>query len=635
MLEDVINKETLKDSLAYLLSRKDTCGMDGVRIVELPEFLDLNEDKLLESIYDGTYVPGYVKQFDLVSKKGKQRTISVLNSVDKLVCGPLYKYLLGCLSEYNVEHSYAYQKGKGVLSCVKQCRSYIEDGYQYVVHIDIESYFDSIDHGILIHKLDHVIDDQRVLMLINKFLEVTTVHYQEIEKKHKGVLQGMAMSGLLGNYYLYEVDQYLLKHGCKFVRYSDDIKVFVHTYAEGVRVLDELLNLMKNKLNLRLNKNKSEIMPVLKSKYFNYYIRQNEGHYILKKSDRVNGNYYNDWTRKPIQQSNGELYILEDGILGKNDMTLLFENESLKKYFPIELTNSINVYSDVVFDTSFFNALNEKRIGMNLYDKYGRYIGSFNPASSLKAADLLPLQLEALVDETTRLAYAKTMEITALRNILSVIRYYHKKQKTKRTGKAIHEIQERIKLVKQASSVNELLLLEAQAREFYYSCFDVFIKNKAFNFNKRTKRPPKNEVNALISFGNVFLYNRISEMIHCTRLDNRIAVIHSSKRRIDNLCLDFADLYKPIVVDRTIFRMINKKMLTIDHFEQVGSDGIYLNDEGKYLFILELKKTLRRKVRVGKHMKSYKNIIRDDMYTYIHSLKDSKIEYRPYICTLY
>ena len=156
------------------------------------------------------------------------------------------------------------------------------------------------------------------------------------------------------------------------------------------------------------------------------------------------------------------------------------------------------------------------------------------------------------------------------------------------------------------------------------------IENEEFIFEKRTRRPPMNEVNALISFGNTFLYRRIANEIYKTALDIRIGLVHSANSRSESLNLDIAEIFKPIIVDRAIFTVIhnlqiNKKL----HFEVKDNGGVYLNNNGKRIFIKELEKKLGSKISIDGQKISYEHIIKNEIYKIVKFIQEGE-KYRSF-----
>jgi len=183
--------------------------------------------------------------------------------------------------------------------------------------------------------------------------------------------------------------------------------------------------------------------------------------------------------------------------------------------------------------------------------------------------------------------------------------------------------------VERGTDVNALLLVEARARQKYYTCFNSILKNDDFNFVKRTRQPPEDEINALISFGNTLLYNQFLHLIWRTQLNPQIGVVHASNQRSYSLNLDFADIFKPIIVDRVIFSMVNLQQIKEDDFEHNDCGGIYLNKRGKKIFLQEFEEKLEDCVTIQGKKTSYRRLMELEVQQFQkHVLTGEK--YKPY-----
>ena len=181
-----------------------------------------------------------------------------------------------------------------------------------------------------------------------------------------------------------------------------------------------------------------------------------------------------------------------------------------------------------------------------------------------------------------------------------------------------------------AMSVNEMMLIEAKARQLYYSMFNKILEDEDFRFTQRSKQPPKDALNACISFGNTLLYNHFVSLIWKKGIDPRFGVVHASNRRSQSLNLDFADIFKPVIVDKIIFTLINKKMLTVNtDFEQVDSGGIYLTKEGKKIFIQAYEEKMNSKIVIKGKERSYRQVTEHEVQAYKNYLMKGE-KYKPY-----
>lgn len=173
------------------------------------------------------------------------------------------------------------------------------------------------------------------------------------------------------------------------------------------------------------------------------------------------------------------------------------------------------------------------------------------------------------------------------------------------------------------------MALEARARQKYYQCFNVIMTASGFSFKRRSKRPPEDPLNAMISFGNTLLYQRFANEINRTSLDIRIGVVHATNNRPESLNLDLADLFKPIIVDRTIFTLVNRKMLDIHDFVEVENNGVYLSKNGKRLFLQEFERKIYQKIKYNGMERTYDFIMKNEVQKLKKFIEQGEV-YKPY-----
>ena len=223
-----------------------------------------------------------------------------------------------------------------------------------------------------------------------------------------------------------------------------------------------------------------------------------------------------------------------------------------------------------------------------------------------------------------RAEYARDFLLSQLHNIRLNLRYQVKQYENPVCDEALDRLKAMEKEIKKCNDIEAMLLFEARMRELYYGCFSECIRNKDFSFIRRTRRPPQDEINSMLSFGNVFLYNYIAVEINKTPLDIRIAFLHATTSRAESLNLDLADVFKPLVVDRTIFSLVNNRRIGKNHFYHEPNGGVYLTNEGKKLFVTGLMDKLGSQIPVGDAHKSYAEVIRDEVRTLCADIKALK-----------
>lgn len=308
-----------------------------------------------------------------------------------------------------------------------------------------------------------------------------------------------------------------------------------------------------------------------------------------------------------------EIYVFNDGEMRRKDNTLFFETEQGKKYIPVEEVNNIWFFGEITINKSFLDFISQKEICLHFFNYYGYYSGSYYPREHLNSGYVILKQAEHYLDYEKRMILATGIIETAAKNILVILKYY--KSRGVDLEYRITNIENMLQNMKYAKNIEQLMALEGNIRDEYYSCFNIIIKNPDFEFRTRSRRPPLDNINSLISFGNAIMYTTVLGEIYQTQLDPRIGYLHSTNERRFTLNLDIAEIFKPIIVDRTIFSLINKGSITSKDFEK-DFNGILISEKGRKKFLEEYNSKLDT---VIKHPYlnvnvSYKRLIRLEVY---------------------
>lgn len=310
---------------------------------------------------------------------------------------------------------------------------------------------------------------------------------------------------------------------------------------------------------------------------------------------------------------NRPIYIFSNGEIKRKDNTICLETEEGKNYIPVENTNEIYVFGEVQINKRFLEFLTQNQIILHFFNHYNYYIGSFYPREFMNSGYMILKQAEHYLDKEKRLILAREFVRGAVKNILQVINYY--KNRGKNLEDIIGKIKELEKRIDELTQIDEIMAIEGNIRERYYSSFDRILENPDFRFFKRSKRPPENNLNALISFGNSLIYAIILSEIYRTHLDPRIGFLHATNFRRFTLNLDIAEIFKPIIIDRVIFTLVGKKIIKKNDFEK-DFEGLILKENAKKEFIKELEAKLSNTFnhrQLGKNV-SYRRLIRLELY---------------------
>ncbi|MFQ6052161.1 MAG: type I-B CRISPR-associated endonuclease Cas1b, partial [Candidatus Hydrothermarchaeota archaeon] len=259
------------------------------------------------------------------------------------------------------------------------------------------------------------------------------------------------------------------------------------------------------------------------------------------------------------------IYILSSGELHRKQNTLYFESEERKrKYVPVENTKELMIFGEVSLNKKLLEFLSQQEITLHFFNHYGYYVGSFYPREHYNSGHMILKQCEFYLDEERRLNLARKFVSGAILNIKKVLSYYQ--NRNVEVSSSLKKIENLESSLSYQRGIDELMAIEGNVRDIYYQSFDKIINNEDFQFGERSRRPPRNRLNALISFGNSIVYTAALSEIYKTHLDPRIGFLHTSNFRRFTLNLDLAEIFKPIIADRVIFYLLNKGILKSSHF---------------------------------------------------------------------
>lgn len=329
-------------------------------------------------------------------------------------------------------------------------------------------------------------------------------------------------------------------------------------------------------------------------------------------------------------------YLFNPGMLERKDNTLKFTPYEVNdngdflqpcqpRYLPVEDVGELYSFGSLRANSALFNFLGQKDITVHFFDYYENYTGSFMPRDGLLSGKMLLAQASFYQNKKKRVALAQKFIEGAAANMLKNLNYYD------RRGKDLSPIIERMETlasgIPQTTEIDELMGLEGNIRMSYYEAFDLILND--FQMEGRTKQPPQNEVNALISFGNMICYSQCLRAIHQTQLNPTISYLHTPGERRYSLCLDISEIFKPIIVDKIIFKVLNKKEIQERHFDK-KLNRCLLNEEGKKIFVKNFEEKLNETImhrKLGRSV-SYKHLIKLECYKLCKHLLEIE-EYKP------
>lgn len=270
-------------------------------------------------------------------------------------------------------------------------------------------------------------------------------------------------------------------------------------------------------------------------------------------------------------------YVFENGTLKRKDNTVYVVTENEKTPLPVKKVGSIHLMGEIEFNTRFFDFLSQEEIPAHYYNWFDRYSGSYYPQEFLPSGRVLVNQVRHHDDRARRMQIAREIINATVDNMVENLRYYDRKGKP--VSATLDEITDLKQRIAQAETPDEIRGIEGRIRRAYYDSFSTVLRGDFF-FGQRTKRPPGNEVNALISYGNSLLYATVLTELYKTHLNPTVSYLHDPRERRFSLSLDISEVFKPVIVDRTIFAVVNRQRIKLDDFQQ-EMDGCLLNDDGQ------------------------------------------------------
>ena len=270
LMEEVTSRENLNRAYRRVKANKGAPGIDGMTIDDLLDWFAGHKEEFLTSLLDGSYQPQLVRGVEIPKPGGGVRQLGIPTVVDRLVQQAILQVLEPILDPTFSDSSYGFRAGKSAHQALEQASEYVAEGRTIVVDMDLEKFFDRVNHDILMSRLARRVGDKRLLRIIRRFLQAGMMQHGVCVDRHEGTPQGGPLSPLLANLLLDDLDQELQRRGHKFCRYADDCNIYVRSKVAGERVLKSLTKFLEGKLRLKVNQKKSAVVHVSERKFLGY-----------------------------------------------------------------------------------------------------------------------------------------------------------------------------------------------------------------------------------------------------------------------------------------------------------------------------------------------------------------------------
>lgn len=325
-------------------------------------------------------------------------------------------------------------------------------------------------------------------------------------------------------------------------------------------------------------------------------------------------------------------YLFNPGRLSRKDNTLCFVpvdedgNEGQPRYIPIEGVDNLYCFGSLDANSAMYNFLGKNHVSVHFFDYYEHYTGSFMAKEYLLAGKMQVEQTRHYLSDKKRMVVAKTLVEGAAFNMSKNLKYYQGRGKD--VAKQLGQIDSYTPLIANAGGISELMGIEGNIRQAYYGAFGEIIND--FDMGNRSNQPPQNEVNALISFGNMMCYTVCLDQIYHTQLNPTISFLHEPGARRYSLALDLSEIFKPMLVDRTIFTVLNKKQIQASDFRQ-DINRCVLKEGAKKVFVQAFEERLKETFKhrsLGRSV-SYKHLVKLECYKMQKHLLGMEV-YKPF-----
>lgn len=282
LIEVITTKENLNRAYKKVVGNKGASGIDGITVEELGDHIKSNKDDIVNSIRNRTYFPKPVRRVYIPKSNGKMRPLGIPTALDRTIQQAIAQPTSDIYEEIFSEYNYGFRPNRSCHDAIKQALDYLNEDYEWVIDIDIEQFFDKVNHDKLIQILREQVNDSATLNLIRKYLKAGVMEQGLVKATKTGVPQGGPLSVVLSNIYLDKLDKELEQRGLRFVRYADDVLIFTKSEMAANRVMKSISDWIERKLFLKVNATKSKVVRPTRSKYLGFTFLKQGGQWKVK-----------------------------------------------------------------------------------------------------------------------------------------------------------------------------------------------------------------------------------------------------------------------------------------------------------------------------------------------------------------
>lgn len=604
--------EHLQAAWRLVCQGSKAAGIDGITVALFAGDAPLQLRDLQRQLNREVYAPKPAKGFYLPKKSGGQRLIGIPTVSDRIVQRYLLQASYPVLEKSFSDCCHAYRPGYSIYTAVEQVMEQYRQQPAWVVKTDIQQFFDQLAWPLLFSQLERLGLEPVLRQLIEHQVRSGLILSGRYCRTQMGVLQGSSLSGALANLYLHQFDRICREYGIYLVRYGDDCVVVSNSWLQANRALAIMTDLLED-ISLKLQIDKTCIIaPDEAFTFLGHHFQAGE---VQAPERSLQATAYKAKTTKSVKASYGPpkacsivktdafrianstdtywrepmttLYVTEQGayLRVQHQQFQVFYEQDLKCSVPVNRVSHVVVFGCCNVSHGAVSLALRRRIPILYLASNGRYFGRLETEGQAEINYLTQQVQRSLDPEFTR-CQAETIILGKLHNCRILLQRLNRRRKTEIATQAIADLAAIMPQVTQAESIESMLGYEGQAAHVYFRAFASLLKGQ-FEFEKRTRRPPTDPINSLLSLGYTLLSQNLHSMVEAVGLHTHFGNLHQPRKNFPALVCDLVEEFRPFVVDALIAYLINSDIFTIEDFTPSDERG------GVYLFPDALKKFLK------------------------------------------
>ncbi|MDY6940254.1 MAG: CRISPR-associated endonuclease Cas1 [Cyanobacteriota bacterium] len=658
----------LQGAWGQVRSRSRSAGVDGITVDWFASLAPIQLQQLHDRLQRESYIASPAKGFYLPKPRGGKRLLGIPTVRDRIVGRVLLEEMYFPLEDVFLDCSYAYRPGRGIQTAVKHLHFYYQHQPTWVIKADIERFFDRLCWGVLLSQLERLPLEMGMLPLIEGQLKSGIVLGGRYLNFGQGVLQGSVLSGALANLYLSEFDRQCLQNGINLVRYGDDLAIACGSWPEATRTLERIREWLAS-IYLHLQPEKTHIFsPDEEFIFLGHRLARGRvypppppkprtGEWMLTESGRP---YFRPQTRKPPKPESRPpkacslsrlippkvnlshywrdpmttLYVTEQGAYLKvrHQQFQVFYQRELRVNIPAHRISHIVLFGCCNLSHGAVNLALRRRIPILYLSHRGRYFGRLQTDGLAKVEYLTRQVLYSQNPEFVR-QQAEAIILAKLHNSRILLMRLNRRHSSERAAQAVRELDVLQDKLCFAEEMDALRGYEGKGATIYFQALGSLFSGR-FEFEKRTKRPPTDPINSMLSLGYTLLHQNVGSFVQAVGLHGHFGNLHVPRDNHPALVSDLMEEWRAQLVDSLVVYLVNSQIFTLDDFTNPDErGGVYFQPHALKKFLKHWEEKLQTEIthpHSGQRV-VYRRCIELQVREYIARLMDEVSVYRPMI----